>query len=593
MLHASHLGAFGMRSSWIRLSPLVLLFVGIVCVCVSVFSISTSSINAKSLRSQNLDYQQPLPVPLEIKLTSFQRAYSSAYLQFPVNDVQEPHVSNDETIVSPARIDPHRFKPIEAPKVADRYFLKIDEASPEIPQVLEVIRKNVPPEPISSPARDVLFHDPIVLRELGDEASLLKVVTKDIAAEKRSKCPPISTATLVYDPECYALQRDSYEFSSEPLEQLNVTTFSKLPHPSGKVAKGVIVIMCSNVNDDILNLKRILRRLDSMMFPTNPYPVAVFHENFTDEMMDDMQNCVRSTIHFVQIAFKIPANLEPISKFEPILVKHWTNNGAAVPFKNFHTHLHGLVYYNKRKSMGYYHMCRFFAGAGYTLPFFDNFDFVMRLDSDSDILGRLPDYFEKMVQQNKSYLYNKDFIDGGDVTAGLWNFVHQYVQENKINATFLYNNNTVDALGHAWSSAKYPDCSRFNASQANMTARDYNGVRLVTMPCIDNYFAGVPSFYTNFEVVNISILRSVEYQSWFKAVDATGSIFLHRWGDAPLRFLGLAMHVPPSEIAVVSRAKVIHRGVDKSQKGGRGMMMLGADLKKRRESMSMGSSILH
>jgi hypothetical protein len=403
--------------------------------------------------------------------------------------------------------------------------------------------------------------DPIVKRELGDEARLL--TAKPANSDK--KCPSISTATLVYDPECYAAQRLQYEFSDEPLRQVNVTTFEKIGHPEGRNFTGVIVIMCSSVPRDVESLKSLLKRVDRMMLQSFSYPVAIFHENFTTEMMEDIANLVSATIHFVQIEFKIPANLEPISKYEPILVKHWTNNHAAMPFRKFHTHLHGLVYYNKRQSMGYYHMCRFFAGAGYKLPFFDQFDMVMRLDSDSDIVGRLPDYFQKMKEQNRRYLYSKEFIDGGDVTAGLWNFVQEYIQTKNMEPTFFYKK-TIDTLKNVWEAPSYPNCSRLNPSKLNMTTRNYNGVRLVTQPCVDNHFQGVPSFYTNFEIVDVKFLRSPEYQAWFNAVDATGSIYLHRWGDAPLRFLGLSMHMNTSQIAVEKKTRVIHRGVDKSKR---------------------------
>lgn len=39
---------------------------------------------------------------------------------------------------------------------------------------------------------------------------------------------------------------------------------------------------------------------------------------------------------------------------------------------------------------------RFFAGAGYMLPFFDDFDFYLRLDSDSLCARPIPDHFSAL-----------------------------------------------------------------------------------------------------------------------------------------------------------------------------------------------------
>lgn len=39
---------------------------------------------------------------------------------------------------------------------------------------------------------------------------------------------------------------------------------------------------------------------------------------------------------------------------------------------------------------------RFFAGAGYMLPFFDDFDFYFRLDSDSLCARPIPDHFSAL-----------------------------------------------------------------------------------------------------------------------------------------------------------------------------------------------------
>jgi len=54
-------------------------------------------------------------------------------------------------------------------------------------------------------------------------------------------------------------------------------------------------------------------------------------------------------------------------------------------------------------SYEYYSMCRFFSGAGFQLPLFDSFDFVMRIDSDSNCTHPFPpDFFRAFAGQGCS-----------------------------------------------------------------------------------------------------------------------------------------------------------------------------------------------
>ncbi|CBN77597.1 Glycolipid 2-alpha-mannosyltransferase, C-terminal fragment, family GT15 [Ectocarpus siliculosus] len=149
-------------------------------------------------------------------------------------------------------------------------------------------------------------------------------------------------------------------------------------------------------------------------------------------------------------------------------------------------------------------MSRFFAGAGYMLPFFDDFDFYFRLDSDSLCARPIPDHFSAL-----------------------------------------------EALAAAKSRAPYPRCEQEEGRARNSVDRTPEGAAIHHVPCRDRHFQAVPAFYTNFEVARIQMLRSSWYQDWFNAVDKTGSIFYNRWGDAPIRFLGLAMHLPADKILEV------------------------------------------
>lgn len=55
-------------------------------------------------------------------------------------------------------------------------------------------------------------------------------------------------------------------------------------------------------------------------------------------------------------------------------------------------------------------------------------------------------------------------------------------------------------------------------------------------------------FFNNFEVMDLSWMRSQEYRAAFKAIDADGGIYRRRWGDAPIRTLLALTLLPLDEL---------------------------------------------
>jgi alpha 1,2-mannosyltransferase len=58
----------------------------------------------------------------------------------------------------------------------------------------------------------------------------------------------------------------------------------------------------------------------------------------------------------------------------------------------------------------------------------------------------------------------------------------------------------------------------------------------------------IPNFWNNFEVVDLSFMRRKEVVDFIEAVDESKGIFLYRWGDAPLRYITLALFANASQI---------------------------------------------
>ena len=64
----------------------------------------------------------------------------------------------------------------------------------------------------------------------------------------------------------------------------------------------------------------------------------------------------------------------------------------------------------------------------------------------------------------------------------------------------------------------------------------------------------IPNFWNNIEVIDLSFIRRKDVANFTKAVDKSKGIFLYRWGDAPLRYVTLALFANTTQI--LHRAKL-------------------------------------
>ncbi len=56
------------------------------------------------------------------------------------------------------------------------------------------------------------------------------------------------------------------------------------------------------------------------------------------------------------------------------------------------------------------------------------------------------------------------------------------------------------------------------------------------------------SFWNNIEIVDISFMQRRDVVDFIQAIDESKGIFLYRWGDAPLRYIMLALFAKPIQI---------------------------------------------
>lgn len=165
--------------------------------------------------------------------------------------------------------------------------------------------------------------------------------------------------------------------------------------------------------------------------------------------------------------------------------------------------------------MGYRHMCHFFANAIFLRPELDGYDYQMRLDDDSFILSPIGfDVFGRIANGGFKYCYRAIEWDVCETCEGLWPFARDYF-------------------------------------------KNINGRKLRMPPPYRVY-------YTNFEINDIAWFRSQPWQDFAKAVDKTKGIWNYRWGDAPIRYLGVNGLLDSKERMCLKELHYFHQGEWKS-----------------------------
>lgn len=221
-------------------------------------------------------------------------------------------------------------------------------------------------------------------------------------------------------------------------------------------------------------------------------------ENFNRSLSLVEENVVPTTGDFDIIVFCEPSFEEYKSKVNTKLVLKYQIIEFSVPdypqeildkipeFFPHPTHGNGPIGWGHPGfPIGYRHMCRFFSGYMYEQEILHTYDYYLRLDTDSYIITKIPyDIFELAKQKEIYYGFIKVEEDNPKVVEGLWETVNEYIP-----------NNIPENL----------------------------------------------MFYTNFELGKIPWFLTSGYMEFYNYLDKTGGFYTKRWGDAPVKFLGISL----------------------------------------------------
>ena len=275
------------------------------------------------------------------------------------------------------------------------------------------------------------------------------------------------------------------------------------------MSKNCILYLVRTSQDDLDMLNRSLGLVEAHVLSSlkEKTDIILFHEkSFDSTYKEKVKNVINGNILFQELEFKIPFFSKEINDSIPEFYPHPTHAKGG-PHGETHLKQHG--FYHPGFSMGYRHMCRFFSGWLYDQPIIKNYEYYLRLDTDSFILSQVPyDIFEWMKQNQCEYGFIQQAVqqDNPKVVEGLWKTVENWL-----------------------------------AANAKQTFKSISEIPDGRM------------FYTNFELGKVSSFTvGSPYYEFYNFIDASAGIYTKRWGDAPIKFLGVNLFLTPEKIKAVS-----------------------------------------
>jgi hypothetical protein len=249
--------------------------------------------------------------------------------------------------------------------------------------------------------------------------------------------------------------------------------------------KDCVVYLAGNSEDNIKDFYKSLSLLYENYLQTFNCDVVVFHEKkFISRLPDLIKTFPNISFKFFEIEFKLPNY--PASILENILeyFPHPTHGNGPIAWGH------------PGFSLGYRHMCNFFSGELYQQVGLNDYDYYMRLDTDSYILKKVTyNVFDMMRHHDAIYGFIGAAvqIDNSKVVEGLWEY-----------------------------------CKKFS----DLSEHVKDKLKILNIPSGKMY-------YNNFEIGKISWFKGSSYRAFYEYIKESGGIYTKRWGDAPIRYLGI------------------------------------------------------
>jgi hypothetical protein len=260
----------------------------------------------------------------------------------------------------------------------------------------------------------------------------------------------------------------------------------------------------------------------------NPYPRLRERVLQLDERLDD--NSSTNVIIF-HTGYPFRADLLPIIEGSRRQVEFVNIDHIFYKFSpGFNPHIKD-PHWTQRGKWNYHHMCYFWFKQVFQLKILQRYRYMMRLDDDSQIQGQFqfliikkiissfflisssgkwPNVFDLMIKHQALYMANQREVDYEYVLPGVTRI----------------RNLTVDYI-----------------MKKNLTVRNPD-----MFADVFNKTLEIPNYWNNIEVVDLTFMQRNDVMDFIKTIDESQGIFLYRWGDAPLRYITLALFTNTTQV---------------------------------------------
>lgn len=293
-------------------------------------------------------------------------------------------------------------------------------------------------------------------------------------------CIFILVYVTIWEPYCFFARAVS---SSDIGDLAKVRLISPKPIPSSSSTRDIIVVLTSRISSKFVAR---LQQLDMNFQDDHATPLLILYTSEPYERdLNRLAELIERPIVFLNVdeAFHLfPPGFDPCRAHSP---------------------------YRRRGKWNYSSMIRFWFKLIFELPQLQDYDYIMRLDDDSQLTDKWPNIFQEMRKKNAVYFANDADVD----------------LEDQLPGTMQLKRVVVEYLEHNQVEPKQPEV-------------------------LKNAFGDgtVRTYFNNFEVTKKEFFQRENIRQWVESVDGTYGIFKYRWGDAILRYLTLAIFATKEEI---------------------------------------------
>ncbi|KAJ2376494.1 hypothetical protein IW150_001952 [Coemansia sp. RSA 2607] len=264
-----------------------------------------------------------------------------------------------------------------------------------------------------------------------------------------------------------------------------------LPAEGERLNAAIVVLVR---NSELDGLRKSMRMFEDRFNRRFKYPYVLLNDqNFTQEFRDGIAAITKNEL-----------------RFGTLDSDYWGYSPSVTPEET-----ERKLEYNKNRylyggSLSYRFMCRFQSGKFYHHPLVRDLDWYWRLEPDVEYYCDIDyDPFVYMRDRGIKYGFTIAPREGRRTVESLWYHTREWVKQN----THLL-----------------PPRSLVNWVMG--TDGHYN----------------LCHFWSNFEIVDLSLYRGEAYESYFNYLDNAQGFFYERWGDAPIHSIAASLLLQKGEI---------------------------------------------